>query len=50
VPVVGMLSSALFLGEALPAWKLEAAGLVLTGLAVNVFGARLLPALLPRRA
>ncbi len=50
VPVVGMLSSALFLGEALPAWKLEAAGLVLTGLAVNVFGPRLLPALLPRRA
>jgi O-acetylserine/cysteine efflux transporter len=41
VPVVGMLSSALMLGEALPAWKLQAAGLVLTGLAVNVFGPRL---------
>jgi O-acetylserine/cysteine efflux transporter len=40
VPVVGMLTSALLLGEALPAWKLAAAGLVLTGLAVNVFGPR----------
>lgn len=34
VPVVGMLSSALLLGEALPAWKLEAAALLLAGLAV----------------
>ena len=42
VPVVGMLSSALFLGEALPAWKLVAAGLVMGGLVVNIFGARLL--------
>lgn len=42
VPVSGMLSSALFLGEALPAWKLQAAGLVLTGLAVTLFGPRLL--------
>ena len=50
VPVVGMLSSALFLGEALPGWKLEAAGLVMTGLAVNIFGPRLLPVLRPSRA
>jgi O-acetylserine/cysteine efflux transporter len=42
VPVAGMLSSALFLGETLPAWKLAAAGLVLTGLTVTVFGPRLL--------
>lgn len=42
VPVFGMLSSALLLGEPLPGWKLEAAGLVLTGLTVTVFGARLL--------
>ena len=42
VPVIGMISSALFLHEALPAWKLEAAGLVLTGLTVTVFGPRLL--------
>lgn len=45
VPVSGMLSSALFLGEALPGWKLAAAGLVLTGLAVNILGPRLLRAL-----
>jgi O-acetylserine/cysteine efflux transporter len=45
VPVVGMLSSTLFLGEPLPAWKLTAAGLVMTGLVVNLFGPRLL---LPR--
>lgn len=50
VPVFGMLSSAFFLGEALPTWKLEAAGLVMTGLAVNIFGPRLLPILLPSRA
>ena len=37
VPVFGMSSSALFLGEALPTWKIIAAGLVLAGLAVNLF-------------
>jgi O-acetylserine/cysteine efflux transporter len=37
VPVFGMAGSALVLGEALPAWKLAAAGLVMAGLAVNVF-------------
>ena len=42
VPVFGMLSSAFFLGEPLPGWKLEAAGLVLAGLTVTVFGPRLL--------
>jgi len=41
VPVFGLLSSALILGEPLPAWKLEAAALVITGLALNVFGPRL---------
>jgi len=40
VPVVGMLSSALLLGESLPAWKLAAATLVIAGLALNVFGPR----------
>lgn len=34
VPVIAMLSSAIVLGEALPAWKLEAAALLLAGLAV----------------
>lgn len=39
VPVAGMLSSALFLHEPLPGWKLTAAALVLAGLALNVLGA-----------
>jgi O-acetylserine/cysteine efflux transporter len=37
VPVFGMAASAVWLGEALPAWKLAAAALVIAGLAVNVF-------------
>lgn len=41
VPVFGLLSSALALGETLPAWKLQAAALVIAGLALNVFGPRL---------
>jgi O-acetylserine/cysteine efflux transporter len=41
VPVFGMLSAALVLGETLPAWKFLAALLVLGGLALNVFGPRL---------
>lgn len=36
VPVFGMTSSAILLGEALPGWKLLAAALVLGGLAVNI--------------
>ena len=36
VPVFGMGASALLLAEPLPAWKLMAAGLVMTGLALNV--------------
>jgi O-acetylserine/cysteine efflux transporter len=40
VPVFGMLSSALLLGEPLPAWKLAAAALVIAGLSLNVFGPR----------
>lgn len=40
VPVFGFLSSAWFLGEQLPAWKLEAAVLVVGGLAVNLAGGR----------
>jgi O-acetylserine/cysteine efflux transporter len=38
VPVFGMGASALLLGEALPAWKLAAAALVIGGLAINVLG------------
>lgn len=36
VPVFGMASSAFYLGEPLPGWKLGAAALVLLGLALNV--------------
>jgi O-acetylserine/cysteine efflux transporter len=37
VPIFGMGASAFFLGEALPAWKIMAAGLVIAGLMVNLF-------------
>ncbi|WP_332773908.1 EamA family transporter [Phenylobacterium sp.] len=37
VPVFGMGASALWLGESLPDWKLLAAGLVMSGLALNIF-------------
>jgi O-acetylserine/cysteine efflux transporter len=39
VPVFGMLTSALVLGESLPGWKLLAAALVIAGLSLTVFGA-----------
>ena len=45
IPVFGMGASALWLGEPLPAWKIVAAGLVISGLALN-----LLWPLVPRRA
>ena len=41
VPVAGMLSAALVLGEPLQWWKLAAGALVLGGLALNLFGGRL---------
>jgi O-acetylserine/cysteine efflux transporter len=41
VPVAGMVSAALFLGEPLQWWKMAAGALVLGGLALNQFGARL---------
>ena len=41
VPVFGMGSAALFLGEPLQAWKLLAGALILGGLAVNLLGDRL---------
>ena len=37
VPIFGMGASAFFLGEALPSWKIMAAGLVIAGLIVNLF-------------
>ena len=45
VPVFGMGASALWLSEPLPTWKLAAAALVLTGLAVNLLWPRLRAAL-----
>lgn len=42
VPVFGMGSAALLLGEPLPGWKLAAAALVMAGLAINLLGPRLL--------
>jgi O-acetylserine/cysteine efflux transporter len=39
VPVFGMGASAMAFGETLPAWKLGAAGLVMAGLAVNLWAA-----------
>lgn len=41
VPVAGMSSAALLLGEPLEWWKVAAGALVLGGLALNQFGARL---------
>lgn len=37
VPIFGMGASAFFLGEALPSWKVMAAGLVIAGLVINLF-------------
>ena len=37
VPIFGMGASTFFLGESLPVWKLIAAGLVITGLLINLF-------------
>jgi len=42
VPIFGMGAAAALLGESLPAWKLVAAALVMAGLAINLFGPRLL--------
>jgi O-acetylserine/cysteine efflux transporter len=41
VPVFGMAASLVWLGEPLPFWKIAAALLVMTGLAVNVLAPRL---------
>ena len=38
IPIVGMVSSAMALDEPMHAWKLQATGLILLGLAVNMFG------------
>ena len=45
VPVFGIGASAFYLGEPLPAWKLIAAALVMTGLALNLLWPKLRAAL-----
>jgi len=40
VPVFGMASTALWLGEPLPGWKLLAAALIISGLALNLLASR----------
>ena len=47
VPVFGMAASAWWLGEPLPAWKLLAAALVMSGLALNLFWPQLRARLRP---
>ncbi len=42
VPVVGMSSSALLLGESLSIWQMSGALLVMSGLLLNVFGGKLM--------
>ncbi|SAK72170.1 permease [Caballeronia fortuita] len=49
VPVIGLASAALFLGEGLSAAQIAGAALVMAGLVVNVFGARLAQRILPAR-
>jgi O-acetylserine/cysteine efflux transporter len=48
VPVFGMSASALWLDESLPPWKLAAAALVMTGLALNLLWPKLREALAGR--
>ncbi len=48
VPVFGMGASALLLAEALPAWKLGAAALVIGGLALNLLWPKFISATRPR--
>ncbi len=50
VPVVGMASSAWWLGEPMPGWKLLAAMLVICGLVLGMLAPRWLPAPAPRAA
>jgi O-acetylserine/cysteine efflux transporter len=45
VPVFGMGAAALWLGEPLPPWKLLAAALIISGLALNLLAPRFQPAM-----
>jgi O-acetylserine/cysteine efflux transporter len=50
VPVFGMISSTLLLGEPLPGWKLAAAALVIAGLSLTIFGAGIARFVRPKSA
>ncbi|MGB6117786.1 MAG: EamA family transporter [Mesorhizobium sp.] len=41
VPIFGFIGSAIVFGEAIEGWKIAASGLVIAGLAINLFGPRL---------
>lgn len=45
VPVFGFMGSSLILGEAMQPWKFQAAALVIAGLLINLFGAKIFRAL-----
>ncbi|WP_345811545.1 EamA family transporter [Paraburkholderia sp. PREW-6R] len=49
VPIVGLASASLFLNESLSAAQIAGAALVMAGLAVNVFGGRVLQRFVPAR-
>jgi O-acetylserine/cysteine efflux transporter len=49
VPLFGMGSSALWLDEGLPGWKLTAAALVIGGLALNLLWPHLRASLMSQR-
>jgi O-acetylserine/cysteine efflux transporter len=49
VPLFGMTSSSLVLGEEMQPWKLIAFALVILGLCINLFGARLVVCLVGAR-
>lgn len=50
VPIIGIISSVILLGEAFQLWKLEAGFLVIGGLGISLFAARLLDWLTPNTA
>ena len=47
VPVIGLVSAAVFLGEGLSSAQIAGAALVMAGLVVNVFGGRLVQRMMP---
>lgn len=50
VPIIGMSSAALLLGESFSLWQLMGALLVMTGLVIHVFGGRWMKSVLEKKA